>query len=123
MPVDLEGLVLSAAQGDAESYGQLVNQTSPLVSSIALAIVRDLELSRDVAQDVFLAVWRDLDSLRNPASFLPWLRQVTRYRAKVALRTRTRSGRVAMPGALDRLLPVAADPRPSVVEQLVAEEE
>jgi len=123
MPVDLERLVLLAAQGDAESYGQLVNQTSPLVSSIALAIVRDLELSRDVAQDVFLAVWRDLNSLRNPASFLPWLRQVTRYRAKAALRTQTRNARVAMPGALEQLLPVAADPQPSAVEQLVAAEE
>jgi hypothetical protein len=43
----------------------LLDETSTLVSSIALAIVRDFELSRDVAQDVFLSVWRDLKKLRN----------------------------------------------------------
>jgi len=88
MPVNLETLVLAATRGNAEAYGKLVDETSPLVSSIALAIVRDFELSRDIAQDVFLSVWRDLKNLRNPASFLPWLRQTVRNRAKTALRTR-----------------------------------
>ena len=88
MGIDMEPLVLAAAQGDSDAYSRLVDETSPLVSSIALAIVRDVELSRDVAQDVFLSVWRDLKKLRNPASFLPWLRQTVRNRAKTALRTR-----------------------------------
>jgi DNA-directed RNA polymerase specialized sigma24 family protein len=56
MRADYEQLVLAAAQGDSKAYGELVSETSTLVSSIGLAIVRDLELSRDVAQDVFLAV-------------------------------------------------------------------
>src|SRR5664280_1327632 len=84
-----KALMAAAAHGDADAYGELVSHTSPLVSSIALAMVRDLELSRDIAQEVFLAAWRDLKSLRNPASFLPWLRQMARNRARVALRNRT----------------------------------
>jgi len=123
MPVNLETLVLAATRGNAEAYGKLVDETSPLVSSIALAIVRDLELSRDIAQDVFLSVWRDLKNLRNPASFLPWLRQTVRNRAKTALRTHVRQQKLGMLGVLDELLPVAMDPQPSVADQMIAEEE
>jgi RNA polymerase sigma factor (sigma-70 family) len=123
MRSDYERLVLSAAQGDADAYGELVSETSPLVSSIALAIVRDLELSRDVTQDVFMAVWRDLKTLRNPASFLPWLRQTARNRAKTALRSLVRRRRLGDTGHLDELLPQIVDPRPIATEQIVAREE
>lgn len=123
MPADYERLVLAAAQGDAEAYGELVSQTSNLVSSIALACVRDLELSRDVAQDVFLAVWRDLKNLRNPASFLPWLRQTARNRAHAALRGAIRGRRLCETGLLDDLLPQIVDPRPNAAEALASREE
>src|SRR6202035_5039776 len=101
---DNQHLVRAAAQGDAEAYGELVSETSSLVSSIALAIVRDLETSRDVAQDVFLVVWRDLKTLRNPASFLPWLRQTTRNRANASLRTMVRRRKLVDTRPSDDLL-------------------
>ena len=79
---NLDAWVVAAARGDVDAFARLVSATSSLVSSIALAIVRDLDVSQDVAQDVFLVAWRDLRRLRNPASFLPWLRQMTRHRAQ-----------------------------------------
>jgi RNA polymerase sigma factor (sigma-70 family) len=123
MRADYERLVLSAAQGDAVAFGELVNETSNLVSSIALACVRDLELSRDVAQEVFLAVWRDLKNLRNPASFLPWLRQTTRNRAHTALRGVIRNRRLGETGLLDDALPQVVDPRPNAAQALASREE
>jgi len=59
-----------------------------MVCSIALSIVRDVPTSEDVAQDVFLTAWRQLETLRNPASLVPWLRQITRNRATDRLRVR-----------------------------------
>ena len=123
MLADYQRLVLAAAQGDAEAYGELVSETSSLVSSIALAIVRDIETSRDVAQDVFLAVWRDLKTLRNPASFLPWLRQLTRNRAHASLRTTVRRRKVADTGLSDDLLLRLTDPHANASEQMVWREE
>src|SRR5438270_11409623 len=119
MRSDMDALVLAAAQGDADAYGRLVDETSPLVSSIALAVVRDIEFSRDVAQEVFFAVWRDLKKLRNAASFLPWLRQVTRNRARIALRTKSRKAKLGETG-LDELLPLVTDPRPNAAEEMIA---
>jgi RNA polymerase sigma factor (sigma-70 family) len=123
MPAELETLVLAAAAGDTHAYGRLIDETSSLVSSITLAILRDLELSRDVAQEVFLCAWRDLKKLRNPASFLPWLRQMARNRARTALRTSVRQRKLGASGLLDDLAPILADPKPSITEQMVSREE
>jgi RNA polymerase sigma factor (sigma-70 family) len=120
----LDRFVHAAASGDHEAYACLIDATRTLVSSIALAIVRDFDLSRDVAQDVFLAAWRDLGKLRDPASFLPWLRQITRNRAHEVVRHRRRQRQHAVSDeAADKLLAAAVDPRPDVVERLVQDEE
>jgi RNA polymerase sigma factor (sigma-70 family) len=119
----LDVLVTAAACGDAQAFGAIVDATSGMVSSITLAILRDLDLSRDVAQEVFLAAWKDLARLRNPASFLPWLRQTARNRANDALRTKIRQRRTVFSGDEDDLLATVADPRADTAGTLLAEEE
>jgi RNA polymerase sigma factor (sigma-70 family) len=120
---DLEPLVVAAAAGDREAFGQLVTATSGVVSSISLAILRDLEMSRDVAQDVFLAAWRDLRKLRSPSSFLPWLRQLARNRAHHVLRSHVRARRRAADSVTDVFLDAINDPRPNASAELIAREE
>ena len=58
------------ARGDDRAFARLVDATRSGVSSVALVIVRDPELSRDVAPGVYLAVWQDLSRLRQATSFL-----------------------------------------------------
>lgn len=115
--------VPAAARGDREAFATIVDQTRSLVSSIALSIVRDAELSRDVAQDVFLSAWRDLGKLRDPNSLLPWLRQLTRHRAYHVLRTERRRERRVTADDADTLLAMAADPRPHADAAMIADEE
>ena len=115
--------VPAAARGDREAFARLVDHTRSLVCSIALSIVRDAELSRDIAQDVFLSAWRDLDKLRDPNSFLPWLRQLTRHRAYHVLRTERRRGRRITADETETLLAMAADPRPHADASMIADEE
>jgi len=127
-PVTLDDLVSAAAGGDRDAFARLVDETRGLVASIALAILRDVDVSRDVAQDVLLVAWRDLRKLREPASFLPWLRQITRNRAHHVLRARVRARRVIGEAATadgvdldERLATACAAPLAS--EVLVAEEQ
>jgi RNA polymerase sigma factor (sigma-70 family) len=115
--------VPAAARGDRDAFAALVDGTRSVVTSIALAIVRDVDLSRDVAQDVFLAAWRDLGQLRDPNSFLPWLRQLTRHRAYHVLRTERRRGKRIDDRDLDALVSTAVDPAPSASETMLADEE
>jgi RNA polymerase sigma factor (sigma-70 family) len=120
---DLERFVVAAAAGDRDAFSSLVSATSGVVASIALAILRDLDLSCDVSQDVFLAAWRDLRKLRNPASFLPWLRQLTRNRAHHVLRSHVRARRHEGDTATEGFLEAINDPRPNADAQVVAREE
>ena len=90
----LDDLVVRATQGDHDAFAGLVDRTRNLVCSIAMAVLRDVDASQDVAQDVYLAVWRDLRRLRSVGSFLPWLRQMTRNRAHHVLRSQVRHRRV-----------------------------
>ncbi len=116
-------MVTAAQRGDRDAFGRLVDATRSVVTSISLAILRDEEASRDVAQDVYLEAWRGLPRLRNPSSFLPWLRQLTRNRAHHALRTEVRRRRRDPDGRADELLAAAADPAPDAEQRLVAAEE
>jgi len=85
--------VTLAQGGDSAAFTRLVDATRGVVGAITLAIVRDPQASQDVAQEVFLEAWATMRTLRNPESFLPWIRQVSRNLAHEHLRKSGRFGR------------------------------
>lgn len=112
--------VTAASRGDPEAFTRLVDATRGVVCAIALAILRDVETSKDVAQDVYLAAWTGVQGLRDPVSFLPWLRQITRNRAHHVLRTERHLHRA---NDTDLLLASVADPRPRADDLLISREQ
>ena len=123
-PMGLDARVAAAARGDRQAYERLVHDHRRLVATISLAIVGEVAASEDVAQEVFIAAWRGLPSLRNPASFLPWLRQMTRNRAHKQLEARRRRREArARDESTDATIAAAVDPRPGADARLVGEEE
>ncbi|HTV23083.1 MAG TPA: sigma-70 family RNA polymerase sigma factor [Polyangiaceae bacterium] len=112
--------VIEARNGDRAAFARLVTRYRGLVSAISLSSVANIATSEDVAQEVFLTAWRDLQSLRNPASFVPWLRQLTRHRALDAARRRQRKHARALndTAALD----AAVDPRPNPHDVMLQDE-
>ncbi|WAC64571.1 sigma-70 family RNA polymerase sigma factor [Pseudoxanthomonas sp. SL93] len=111
----------AAARGSQEAYGRIVLACQNTVTAIALAITRDVQASEDIAQEAFLKAWQQLDRLKNAASFLPWLRQITRNLARDYLRTN--HGRPLSGEAADIAIGMAADPSPSPAENLLQTEE
>jgi RNA polymerase sigma factor (sigma-70 family) len=106
----------AAARGDRDAYGRIVAGCQSTVASIALAIVRDVPTSEDIAQEAFLNAWQNLRKLHNPASFLPWLRQITRNLARDHLRAQRHRANPA--GDIEALIASVADPHPGPSEQL-----
>ena len=107
----------AARTGDRDAYGRIVGACQNTVTAIALAIVRDVPSSEDIAQDAFLSAWTHLRRLQNPDSFLPWLRQITRNLARDHLRARTR-GPYPVDDA-DAAIAAAADPGLSPLHALI----
>jgi RNA polymerase sigma factor (sigma-70 family) len=100
----------AAARGDRDAYGRIVAGCQSTVTSIALAIVRDVPASEDIAQEAFLSAWQNLRRLNNPASFLPWLRQITRNLARDHLRAQHVRANPA--SDVETLIASVADPHP-----------
>jgi RNA polymerase sigma factor (sigma-70 family) len=104
LEIPLEELVRDAQAGRAEAFEVLVEQLAPQVYRLATAIVGPDD-ARDVAQETFIAAWRELPRLRQPDRFEPWLRRILINRARNVLRGRQRrpSSSLSRPGAADAL--------------------
>ncbi len=111
----------AAARGDHGAYGRIVVACQNTVTAIALAITRDVASSEDIAQEAFLKAWQQLNQLKNAASFLPWLRQITRNLARDHLRA-NRNKPLSGEGA-EVAIQMAADPAPTPGERLLQTEE
>ncbi|HEX8503501.1 MAG TPA: sigma-70 family RNA polymerase sigma factor [Pyrinomonadaceae bacterium] len=73
-------LVEAARAGDRAAFERLYHSYAPLVHGVLLARVPRGEVS-DLVQDVFLAAFRKLGHLRDPARFGPWVAIIARNRA------------------------------------------
>jgi RNA polymerase sigma-70 factor (ECF subfamily) len=70
-------LVERVIGGDREAFDQLYKLFAPLVHGIALSRV-PYDEAQDVVQDVFLAAYRNLHTLRDKAAFGAWLARIAR---------------------------------------------
>lgn len=113
--------ISAAQQGDHQAFARLVDATRSTVASIALATVRDVPSSQEVAQEVLVAAWRGLHRLRDTQSFWPWLRQLTRNRALQHLRQTRRRRLIGRDN--DDLLAAAMDPGRGAEAALLDQEE
>lgn len=110
----------AASRGDTRAYGRIVAASQNTVTAVALAITRDVATSEDIAQEAFFNAWQNLRRLQNPASFLPWLRQITRNLAHDHLRGQGRRPRPV--DDADAAIEAAADPDPTPCERLIEDE-
>lgn len=111
----------AASRGDHVAYGRIVSSCQGMVTSIALSIVRDVPASEDIAQDAFINAWQNLRKLGNPASFLPWLRQITRNLARDHLRAQVYRANPA--GDIEAVIAAVADPGLDPEESLAESQE
>ncbi len=69
-------------------FEQLVDEHQSMVFSLALRMTGDRGLAEEIAQDVFLALDKDLSRMESPAHACFWLRRVAMSRSTDAMRRR-----------------------------------
>jgi RNA polymerase sigma factor (sigma-70 family) len=116
----LQSDVALAASGDRQAFARVVSATSRMVTAVTLVETGDSEASRDAAQEAYLHAWRDLPTLRNPGSFLPWLRELARRRAREG---RAQSRRLVTGASGEEALAAAIEGSPDAASRLLAAEE
>ncbi len=114
-------LVEWSLTGDRDAFRQIVERYQSLVCSITYNATGSLTLSEDLAQETFVAAWKQLPELREPSHLRAWLCGIARFLVGKQLR---RQGHEPVHAAetVDTIheLP-ASDPSP--VAQAVSREE
>jgi RNA polymerase sigma-70 factor, ECF subfamily len=70
-------LVELCLSGDGPAFGRLVSLHEGMVFNLALRLLGDREEARDLAQDVFLQVFRRLSGFRGRSSLKTWIYRIT----------------------------------------------
>lgn len=65
-------LVEQAQNGDREAFERLAREAAPRLFLVASRILRDTDAAEDAVQQTLVAVWRDINSLRDPDRFNAW---------------------------------------------------
>jgi RNA polymerase sigma factor (sigma-70 family) len=70
-------VVALAGNGDAEAFDELVRRKQSSVRSLLKRLSNDRTLAEDLAQQVFVEMWKSLPKLDAPAAFPAWLRKIS----------------------------------------------
>ncbi|MCZ6649238.1 MAG: sigma-70 family RNA polymerase sigma factor [Acidobacteria bacterium] len=85
---DLELILERCRQGDELAWEALVRRYQSRVYATALQYVRDTDEALDLAQDIFVRVYKRLETFQGHETFLPWLMRLARNAAIDHLRRR-----------------------------------
>jgi RNA polymerase sigma-70 factor (ECF subfamily) len=105
-PVELtpeaeRALVQRAREGDEDAFGTLMRGHYEPVFRLVVSMLRDEHSARDVCQEIWLTVWKNLGTFRGDAKFSTWLHPIATRRAIDHLRSRKRW--------FSRFIPFASD--------------
>ena len=65
-------LVLACVEGDKAVFGELVTRYKNLIYSVVLRMVSDKEEANDLAQEVFIKIYRNLEKYHPEFKFSTW---------------------------------------------------
>ena len=82
--------------GDRQAFGEIVREHQSMVYSVALHFLRSPSMAEDLAQDVFLELYRNLGSIKSGEHLRFWLRKVTCHRSIDRVRRRKPGGMLSL---------------------------
>ncbi|MDB6026608.1 MAG: polymerase [Verrucomicrobiales bacterium] len=83
-------LVALSLEGSHEAFARIVARYQSLICSLAYSASGNLHGSEDLAQETFLAAWKELRHLREPDRLRPWLCAIARNRIHTGFRKERR---------------------------------
>lgn len=81
-PLESEPEILRRAQaGDEDAFGEIVKAYYEHVFRLVCSVMRDEHTARDVCQEVWITVWKNLSKFRGDSKFTTWLHPIAVRRA------------------------------------------
>ena len=104
-----ELLVIRAQRGDESALQLLVRRWHPKLMLHARKLTEREDVAADVVQEGWVAIFRGLHRLKDPATFLGWIYQIVHNKSIDWIRSQTRDGIAAKPQSLDEQVNVNCD--------------
>ena len=76
----MEMVLRQAAQGDQQAFAEIVREHQGMVFSICWHFLGDRALAEDLAQEVFLKLYRGLAAIQSASHLTHWLRRTAAHR-------------------------------------------
>ena len=109
-------LLRRAQAGDEDAFGELVRAYYERIFRTVVGVMRDEHEARDVCQEVWITVWKNLATFRGDAKFSTWVHPIAVRRAIDSLRKRKKFLHRFLPFLAERDDNVAAVPEPAATE-------
>ena len=78
-------LVAESLEGSRDGFRRIVERYQTLICSLAYSATGNVSRSEDMAQETFIAAWKQLRALREPAKLRAWLCGIARHRIQKSL--------------------------------------
>lgn len=75
-----DSVLSRAQQGDHEAFASIIEEHQSLVFGIAFNFLADRAVAEEIAQDVFLQLYRSIAAIHSDSHLVHWLRQVVSRR-------------------------------------------
>jgi RNA polymerase sigma-70 factor (ECF subfamily) len=115
-------LLRRAQAGDEDAFGEIMRAYYERVFRTVVGVLRDEHEARDVCQEVWITVWKNLATFRGDAKFSTWVHPIAVRRAIDSLRRREKWLHRFLPFLAERDEAVESVPEPVATEANPREE-
>jgi RNA polymerase sigma-70 factor (ECF subfamily) len=105
IPPRADETLARAQAGDQTAFAAILREHQSMVFGLAYHVVRDRTVAEDLAQEVFLDLYRNLGNLESSAHLRFWLRRVTSHRCIDRGRRERRRLEIAVEHVPDQAVP------------------
>jgi RNA polymerase sigma factor (sigma-70 family) len=112
---ELSTLVVRVKNGDSAAYAAIVQRFQDMAVGYSYALLGDIQLAEDAAQEAFINAYFDLPNLREPAAFPGWFRQII-FKQVDRLKRGKRNSNISLNDTPDLTSPY---PNPAEVTEIV----
>lgn len=70
-------LIKKAAKGDVDAFEMLIEEYQKKVYNIALGILKNHDDANDIAQEVFIKIFKSIKNFKGESSFSTWIFRIT----------------------------------------------
>ncbi len=74
--LEIDAIVKKVLEGDKHAFRYIVERYSDMVFSISYRIIKDRELAREAAQDIFVKVYKSLSTFNGRSKLSTWIYKI-----------------------------------------------